>query len=255
MNVRVVKIGGAALADAVWLSDFAAHAAKSKGALVVVHGGGPDINEMSTRLGLSYTWSNGRRVTTPELMEVVGMVLTGRVNKRIVSALVDAGVDALGVSGLDAALLSADLAEDGALGRVGRVRRVRTDLIEWMTSRGVVPVLSPVSRGPDGEAVNVNADEVAGAVAAALGASELLFLTDVAGVLEDREVVRSLSVPEARALIDTRTATGGMALKLSAATDALRLGVPVVRIGRFETLVDGEAGTRVRPETEVLTCR
>jgi acetylglutamate kinase len=255
VNLRVVKIGGAALADAVWLSDFAGHAAKSKGALVVVHGGGPDINEMSTRLGLGYTWSNGRRVTTPELMDVVGMVLTGRVNKRIVSALVDAGVDALGVSGLDAAILHADLADDGALGRVGQVRSVRTDMIEWMTAHGVVPVLSPVSRGPDGEAVNVNADEVACAVAAALGASELLFLTDVAGVRDEREVVGSLTVPEAKALIDAHTATGGMALKLSAAMEALRLGVPRVRIGRFETLVDGDAGTRIRSETEVATCR
>jgi acetylglutamate kinase len=255
VNLRVVKIGGAALADAVWLSDFAAHAAQSKGALVVVHGGGPDINEMSTRLGLDYTWSNGRRVTTPELMDVVGMVLTGRVNKRIVSALVGAGVDALGVSGLDAAILQANLAEDGALGRVGQVRAVRTDLIEWMTANGVVPVLSPVSRGPDGESVNVNADEAACAVAAALGAAELLFLTDVDGVRGERAVLSSLSVPEAKALIDARTATGGMALKLTAAMEALRLGVACVRIGRFETLVDAEAGTTIRPETEVATCR
>jgi acetylglutamate kinase len=253
--MRVVKIGGAALADAVWLSDFAAHAAKATDHLVIVHGGGPDINEMSTRLGLGYTWSNGRRVTTPELMDVVGMVLTGRVNKRIVNALVGAGVDALGVSGLDAALLTADLAEGGTLGRVGQVRRVRTELIEWMTARRVVPVLSPVSRGPDGEAVNVNADEAAVAVAAALGAAELLFLTDVAGVLEDREVVPELSVPVAKSLIESGIATGGMALKLTAAMEALRLGVPLVRIGRFETLVDEEAGTRVRPETEVATCR
>lgn len=255
MTVRVVKIGGAALADAAWLSDLALHAAQAADRLVIVHGGGPDINEMSSRLGLGYTWSNGRRVTTPELMDVVGMVLTGRVNKRIVNALVGAGVPALGLSGLDAGILEADLADGGALGRVGQIRHVRTDVFDWMTAHRVVPVLSPVSRATDGEAVNVNADEAAGAVAAALGAAELLFLTDVAGVLDDREVVPELSVSEAKSMIDSGAATGGMALKLTAAMDALRLGVPLVRIGRFEALVDEGAGTRVRPETEVVTCR
>jgi len=251
---RVVKIGGSALTDAAWLAHLGEHVARATSPVVVVHGGGPAINELSARLGLTFTWVDGRRVTSPELMDVVSMVLNGRVNKRIVSALVHAGADALGLSGEDGGLIVTEYAEEGRLGRVGHVVRVRTELLAWMAQRGLVPVISPVSRGPDGEAVNVNADEAAGAIAAALGAPELVFLTDVAGVLDGGDVRSELTAGEARALIESKAATGGMALKLNAALRALDMGVQVVRIGRFETLLDEAAGTRVRQETEVLTC-
>jgi acetylglutamate kinase len=251
---RVVKIGGAALADSAWLADFGAHVRRSSTPVVVVHGGGPDINELSAKLGLTFTWVEGRRVTSAELMDVVSMVLNGRVNKRIVSALVGAGADALGLSGEDGGLIGTEFAGNGELGRVGHVVRVRAELLTWLAERGTVPVISPVSRGPDGAAVNVNADEAAGAIAAALGAPELLFLTDVAGVLEGGVVRAELTAGEARGLIESKAATGGMALKLNAAMRALDMGVQVVRIGRFETLLDESSGTRVRQETEVLTC-
>jgi acetylglutamate kinase len=219
--------------------------------VAIVHGGGPDINGLSDRLGIEYSWVNGRRATSPELMDVVSMVLKGRVNGRIVASLIGAGVDALGMSGEDGALIEAAFAEGGALGRVGRVERVRAELIEALVGRGIVPVISPVSRGPDGGAVNVNADEAAGAIAVALGAPELLFVTDVAGVLAGGEVVPELGASEVRRLIGSGEVTGGMALKLESALNALEQGVPVARIGRFETLVDGMAGTRVRKEAEV----
>jgi acetylglutamate kinase len=254
MNARVVKVGGAALADGAWLSGFAQRVARSPVPVVVVHGGGPDINAMAARLGLEFTWVNGRRVTSAELMDVVSMVLNGRVNKRIVAALIDAGADALGVSGEDGSLVTTTLAEGGALGRVGKVQAVRMDLLTRLLALGLVPVMSSVSRGPDGQAVNVNADEVAAAVAVALGASELLFLTDVEGVLEGGAVRSDLSAADARRMIETKQAAGGMAVKLDAAMNALAMGVTGVRIGRFDMLLNDMAGTRIRRETEVLTC-
>ncbi|MCI0436405.1 MAG: acetylglutamate kinase [Gemmatimonadetes bacterium] len=255
MSVRVVKIGGAALTDAGWLSSFGTHLMRSGSGCVVVHGGGPDINALSERLGLSFTWSNGRRVTSPEMLDAAAMVLSGRLNKRIVAALIGAGGDAVGISGEDGGLIRTVFADGGKLGRVGEVMEVRSELLEWLLSRGLVPVVSPISRGPDGDGVNVNADEVAGAVAAALGAPELLFITDVAGVLDAGVVRPELTTAEARALIEADAASGGMALKLRAAMQALAMGVAAVRIGRFDALHDPAAGTRIRHDQEAMTCR
>jgi len=251
VSVRVVKIGGAALADGDWLGAFATHVAR-EAPCVIVHGGGPDISALSEKLGIEVSWSNGRRVTTPEALDVASMVLTGRINKRIVGALLDADVDAIGISGEDGALVRARMVEAGALGHVGAVEHVRAELIEWLLGRGMVPVLSPISRGEAGGALNVNADEVAGAVAAALGAPELLFVTDVEGVRDGTGVMRAeLSAAAARELIDTRAAHGGMAVKLEAALRALAAGVSAVRIGRFEAMHDDNAGTRIRAQQEV----
>lgn len=254
MKPRVVKIGGAALSDSAWLADFSAHVAHSRSPLVVVHGGGPDINEMATALGLTFTWAEGRRVTSPELLDVVSMVLNGRVNKRIVRSLTAASVDAIGLSGEDGALILAEVAAGGVIGRVGVVARVRRELIAWMLERGAVPVIAPVSAGPDGGPLNVNADEVAAAVAVATDAEELLFITDVEGVLEDGAVRAELNAADAHALIASGIATGGMALKLRAAVQALEMGVASVRIGRSEALVEDSAGTRIRLAGEALTC-
>lgn len=246
MNVRVVKIGGAALADPAWLASFGAGAAAASTPLVVVHGGGPEISALSERLGVSVAWSNGRRVTPPDALDVASMVLNGRVNKRIVAALLGAGADALGLSGEDGGLIAADMAEGGALGLVGRVAAVRSELLEWLLARGLIPVIAPISRGPSGEALNVNADEVAAAVAIALGASELVFVTDVAGVRDaSGAITGSLSVDRAETLLECGVAAGGMAVKLRAALDALRRGVAQVRIGNVGVLQQPGAGTVV----------
>lgn len=254
MSIRVVKIGGAALADGDWLQTFAAHVRRVV-PCVVVHGGGPDISALSERLGVAVSWSGGRRVTTDDALDVASMVLSGRINKRIVATLLNEDVDAVGLSGEDGGLVRAEVAERGALGRVGHVESVRDELLRWLLGRGMVPVVSPISRGPGG-ALNVNADEVAGAVAASLGAPELLFVTDVDAVRDDEGVPRSeLSSAEARALIDSGAARGGMAVKLEAALKALDAGVAAVRIGRFDALHDGSAGTRIRAEQEVALCQ
>jgi acetylglutamate kinase len=246
VNAAVVKIGGAALADAGWLAGFAASAARGGQPVVIVHGGGPEISALCDRLAVPVSWSNGRRVTSPEVLDVASLVLNGRINKRLVSALVDAGVDAIGLSGEDGGLVTAALAEGGALGRVGVVTNVRAELLRRLLAAGTSVVLSPICRAESGGALNVNADEVAAAVAAALGAEALLFVTDVAGVFDGTATRPALSSSEARGFIADGTAAGGMAVKLGAALDALGGGVRQVRIGTHALLHDAAAGTTVR---------
>jgi acetylglutamate kinase len=240
---RVVKIGGSALADAEWLERFAAAAATSGGPLVIVHGGGPEISALSDRLGITFDWHEGRRVTSHAALDVAGMVLNGHVNKKVVAALVRAGVDAIGVSGVDGALLRADVAAQGALGRVGSIANVRTTLLRNLLALGHTVVISPISLGADGAALNVNADDAAAAVATALGATELLFLTDVAGVHDGAGMRSYLPADEAAALVSSGIASGGMAVKVGAALRALHSGVKAVRIGSEQILFDAAAGT------------
>lgn len=246
MTMRVVKIGGAALAAPEWAAKFAAAVSAAREPMVIVHGGGSDITELSDRLGIEVRWHEGRRITPPEALDVAAMVLTGRVNKKLVGALLSAGVDAIGLCGIDGALLGADVVEDGALGRVGRITAVRTELLAALLQLGHTVVVSPISRGVDGEPLNVNADDAAAAIAAALGASELVFLTDVPGVREDGVVRHQLLLEEAESLMQTGTATGGMHVKLTAAVNALGSGVESVRIGDVDVLHDATAGTVVR---------
>jgi acetylglutamate kinase len=252
LNVRVLKVGGRAVADAAWLGRLAARLAAGGPPTVVVHGGGPEVTDLSTRLGIPVLWNGGRRVTTPEALRVAAMVLSGWTNKRVVAALINGGLDAIGLSGEDGGLLLAEQADGGALGLVGRIVRVRVELIERLLAAGFVPVISPISRGIDGQPLNVNADDAAAAVAGALGASELLFLTDVDGVRDGDAERRVLTLAEAAALIASGAARDGMAVKLDAAAAALAAGVPSVRIGP-PGILDGTApGTTLIPEAEAV---
>ncbi len=246
MNVRVVKIGGAALTDAGWLASFAHAVAAAGEPLVIVHGGGPEISRLSERLGVGVEFVNGRRVTSDAALDAASMVLNGRVNKRLVAALLDAGADAVGLSGEDGGLVRAQLAAGGALGRVGHVASVRAELLTMLLREGIVPVVAPVSRGHDGTALNVNADEVAAAVAAALDARELLFVTDVEGVRDaSGATLSAIEASHGEFLLDRGIAAGGMAVKLRAALDALASGVAQVRIGDVAALRHAGAGTLV----------
>lgn len=248
----VVKIGGAALADRGWLEAFAAAAAQSAEPLLIVHGGGPEISAVSEQLGIPVEWNGGRRVTTRPVLEAASMVLSGVINKRIVAALQQAGVDAIGLSGVDGALVRAEVINGGALGLVGGVTEVRTDLLHRLRALGMSAVISPISLGADGQSLNVNADEVAAAVAASMHASELLFLTDVAGVRSGGATLPALSVEGAHELVANGEAFGGMAVKLKAAVGALAAGVASVRIGNLETLVSASAGTVLRRSLEAV---
>jgi acetylglutamate kinase len=248
--IQVIKVGGAALNDAEWLQAFAAAAAKPVNGVerVLVHGGGPEITELSARMGLVTEWHNGRRITSPAALDVTSMILTGRINKRIVRALRMRDVDAFGLSGEDGGVVCGQLAEQGALGRVGEVVAVRATLLRALLDAGLLPVVSPVSFCEDGGALNINADEVATSVAAALEAEELLYLTDVEGVRVGGVRVESLSASSAQQLIADGTANGGMAVKLRAAVLALQAGVARVRVGPLEMLWDENAGTALAVE-------
>jgi acetylglutamate kinase len=252
VSARVVKVGGSVLADARWLASFAAHVGRAEGRLVIVHGGGPEINVLAERLGIEFGWVDGRRVTSAEALDAAQMVLSGRINKRLVLALLDAGVNAVGLSGVDGALVTARLRAGGALGRVGELAAVDPTVLRALLDIGATPVVSPISRGSDGGGLNVNADEVATGIAVALGGSELLFLTDVAAVRDGERELTSITAGAAAALVAAGRATGGMAVKLESARSALEGGVPRVRIGPLTILTDPEAGTSVQPGVEAV---
>ena len=250
MSVAVIKLGGNEVDDRAWLDALAAAVARRGGRAVLVHGGGKEVTALQRALGAEPEWRDGLRVTTEEGMLAVAMVLSGVVNKRIASALLTAGADAVGVSGEDGALIEARVARGGAMGRTGEVSRVRAALLHGWLDQGLVPVVSPVSRGPDGRPLNVNADDAAAAVAAAMEADELLFVSNVPGVLARGAVLEAVGAGEVEGLIEDGTAAGGMAPKLRAAARAAEAGVARVRIGGVEMLDDGAAGTRVHREAQ-----
>lgn len=241
-DVTVVKVGGREVDDPEWLGALAA-AAAPLAPLVLVHGGGREVSVLQERLGLVPEWRDGLRVTDAATLAVVSMVLSGLVNKRLVSALIGAGIRSVGVSGEDDELLRAEPVAGGALGRTGRVTAVRPELLRLLLEAGVTPVVSPLSRGPDGGALNVNADDAATAVAAALGARRLLFLSDVPGVTLPGGLVPELPEEGIEEWIASGVVSGGMVPKLRAAARAVA-DVPVVRIGGLDLLAGG-AGTRV----------
>jgi acetylglutamate kinase len=221
--MKVIKIGGRAQTDPRLARMLAACWRGAPGGVVVVHGGGDEVSALQRAAGVEPRFVNGRRVTAPEDIDRLRMALSGLANKRLVAALVAAGADALGLSGEDAALLSAVVAEDGALGAVGTVRVVRVTVLRHLLAGGYLPVISPLASG-----LNVNGDDAASAIAVALDANELLFISDVPGV-------RPGGV------------TGGMHAKLGAARSAAERGVAHVRIGDLAMLTNAGVGTTVVP--------
>jgi acetylglutamate kinase len=242
--LTVVKVGGSLLRDEGALPEVARLISEVPGRTVVVHGGGPEISLWQERLGIAVEWRDGLRVSTADSVQVASMVLSGWMNKRIVSALMNAGQVALGVSGEDGGLLEARRKEGGCLGDVGEVVAVNQILLRALITAGTTPVISPISRGPAGVPLNVNADEAAIAVAAALSASRLLLISDVPGVLVDGAVVPRITADSAEALMASGAVTGGMTVKLRQALVAAAAGVEV-RVGGGEILCDTRAGTRI----------
>ena len=241
---RVIKIGGRAQGDAALPGAIAA-AWASRTPLCVVHGGGDEVTTLQRALGQEPRFVNGRRATTPEELGVVRMVLSGTVNKRLASAFMDAGVPTAGVSGEDGDLLRCLPFGDGSLGAVGAPSRVNPALLQALMDGGFVPVVSPLGRfGGDGAGCNVNGDDAAAAIAAALGASELLLVADVPGVLDDDGApIARLGAADAGVLIASGVARGGMIAKLEAALRSLEHGVARVRIGGIDAIADLTAGT------------
>lgn len=243
---RVVKIGGRAQGDPA-LPQLLAQAAQAGDELVVVHGGGDEVTALQRRLGSEPTFVGGRRVTTDDDMEIVRMVLSGAVNKRLVRQLLDAGIAAVGISGEDGGLLPALLMDNGALGAVGEPMIADARPVEALLRAGFVPVISPLGRhAQTGQGLNVNGDDAAAAIAGALRADELLLLADVPGVLDaSGAVMPAIAADNVDDLISSGIARGGMSAKLQAARRALAAGVSTVRISDTTALVDPAAGTRL----------
>ena len=268
-KIIVIKYGGHAMSDDNLKGMFAMNVVMMKYIginPVIVHGGGPQIGAFLKKLGKDSKFVRGMRVTDEETMDIVEMVLTGKVNKEIVGLINNHGGRAVGLSGKDGNIieaekyiLSAEKAKDTPpeiidTGMVGRVRKVNSGLIRSLIDDGFIPVIAPTGAGDGGETYNINADIVAGEVAVALGAEKLVLLTDVEGILDKKgRLINSVNNLEADELIEDGTISGGMYPKVKCCIKALRKGVGKTHIidGRLdhaillEIFTDSGIGTEV----------
>lgn len=242
---QVIKVGGNELDDPSFLGQFAATIAQMKRAgeqPIIVHGGGKVLTELLAMMNVPTRFVDGLRVTDEKTRDAALMVLSGLANKRLVATLIAHGVDAVGLSGLDAALIRVEPLDE-ALGFVGRPIGARADLFSTWLGQGLTPVVSPMSLGTDGEIYNVNADHAAGVIARATDADLLTFVTNVPGVLDrGKTIIPQLLATQAEALIGDGTISGGMIPKVRTALEALEAGVRRVRITDLAGLI-GRGGT------------
>jgi acetylglutamate kinase len=229
----LIKVGGSLLDDPASRHDIArqiAEVAASGVAITVVHGGGKQMTRFLEERGIQSRFVGGLRVSTDETIDALLKVLAGTVNTQLVGALCAAGAKAVGLTGIDAGLATA-VQHDPELGFVGRVVASDPGVLEALSDADMLPVVACVAGGADGEVFNVNGDSMAVAIAASWGVDRLVFLTDVAGVLDaGKSIIPVLTVEACRNLIDTGVASGGMQAKLNAATDAVAGGVHEVSI-------------------------
>lgn len=235
----LIKLGGAALQDSSLVTSICKDLMLIRAvgvSVVLVHGGGPSINDELTAKGIEWEFINGQRKTSPEMMDVIEMVLCGKVNSRIVRNLNQAGVKAIGLSGIDAATLLCKQA-DKKLGQVGVIEKVDPSFIHSIlntqTEKGIgaIPVIAPVGVGKKGDAYNVNADWAAVRIAEALGIKKVLFLTDQNGILDPQlKLIPELDAGELENLIETGVVKGGMLAKVQTILHALRKGVTDIHV-------------------------
>ncbi len=265
----VIKYGGHAMGDDKLAEMFASDIVLLKQVginPVVVHGGGPQIGEMLKRLKIESEFIDGLRVTDKKTVEIVEMVLAGSINKEVVSAINNAGGTAVGICGKDGNLIQArklqhkrktdsNIEKVVDLGFVGEPVAINTRVIDTLANSHMIPVIAPLGVGEGGMTYNINADTAAGAIAGAIGASRLLMLTDVAGVLDKKgELVTDISAREARTMIKNGTISGGMIPKIENCLDAVKEGVEaaVIMDGRvphgllLEVFTEHGAGTMIR---------
>ncbi len=248
MDARVIKIGGELAGSARELQDLAADLAAG-GGWVLVHGGGAEVSQLARRFGIEPRFKDGVRQTSVEEMDYVDMALSGLINKRLVRLFQAAGLNAVGLSGSDGRVFTGRPVAEGS--RTGDVGRVEAALLLSLLGGGYFPVLCSTSMGDDGLGLNINADSAALAVAAALRARTLVFLSDIPGVLKQGKVIERLTDEAARAEIEAGTITGGMVAKVRACLGALAGGVESIVIGEYSgrgsiaALQGGSRGTRI----------
>ena len=243
-KITVVKISGHCLDDEQLLRQFARTVARSDERLVVVHGGGTEISRLQQRLGIEPRYAEGLRVTDADSLALVEMVLCGLVNKRLVRHLLNAGVDAAGLSGVDRGLVRAQQMRHDSLdmGYTGEVVSVRGEVICDLLALDVTPVIAPVSGGA-GSNFNLNADPVTGALAAAITADKVIFISNVAGVLVEGRRAERLTRCEAESLISAGVISGGMIPKVRTALDVLAAGAKQVVITDLDGWADSGGTT------------
>ena len=229
--------------------------------VVLVHGGGPEINDLMDKLGKKPEFVNGLRVTDKETVDIVQMVLAGKVNKSLVSLVQSKGGHAIGLSGIDGGLIEACV-KDEKLGFVGKITKVRTQPITDLLEKNYIPVVSTVASDREGHVYNINGDTAAAYIAGALGAERLIMMTDIAGILRDKDdpstLIPEITVEQAKKLYDEGVISGGMIPKVDCCIEALAKGVKNVIImdGRvphsilMELLTDEGAGTMVKGDDQ-----
>ena len=261
----VIKYGGAAMVDQALeqavLRDIALLSTVGVQP-VVVHGGGPEINHWLNKLQIKAEFQDGLRVTDSQTMEVVEMVLVGRVNKKIVNGINKLGALSIGLCGIDGKLIEAQKFNNGSHGLVGKVSKINIDVLEPLLSKGYVPVISSVAGSHEGESLNINADTIAGELASTLGAAKLILLTDTAGILKNRNdpstLISQINQSEVLELIKKGVIEGGMVPKTECCITALEQGVTAAHIidGRIphalllEVFTDVGIGTMVTKDRQ-----
>ena len=250
----VIKFGGHAMGEnaSQWMQELA-HRFKAGERFVIVHGGGPQIDQELKLRGVEKKMINGFRFTDKETMQVVEMVLTGTVLRSVVRSLVQVGLPAVGITGSDSKLLRVDYKDKENLGLVGVVKKVNPKILHDLLDAGYLPIVSPVANNSDGVALNVNADLAAGAIAGALRADQTLFLTDVSGIYanwpDKSSLIESIGIEELRKIDFSE----GMIPKVEAAINAIESGALSSRVidGKslesFVSALNGEGGTWVHP--------
>ncbi|OIJ10474.1 acetylglutamate kinase [Anaerobacillus alkalilacustris] len=256
-DVMVVKCGGSTLQE---LSDEFFSSMKLLKNMnvtpIIVHGGGPEINSLLQKLDVTSEFVNGLRKTTAEVLEVAEMVLTGKVNKLLVTKLQQAGLMSLGISGCDGTLLKASAINETELGFVGEVKQVNAGLLFQLLSINVVPVIAPIGMDDNGTHFNINADTAAAAIAESISAKKMIFVTDVAGILKDNQLQKVVSVSEVEEMIKDGTIYGGMIPKVKGAIKCLQGNIEEVYIinGKSGNLMtNGElVGTKIVKTKELI---
>ncbi|WP_394219270.1 acetylglutamate kinase [Halobacillus trueperi] len=247
--VIVIKLGGSMLDQLT--DDFynSFQELQKHYQVIIVHGGGPAITRLLDQLNIEGEFYDGLRKTTPETLEVVEMVLGGSVNGKITGHLMKKGMKAVGVKGSEASLLQADYLDKENLGLVGEVRDVNPVLLQKLINEGYLPVVAPFGRTDDHQTVNINADVAAGAIATAVGAEKLLYVTDVPGIIVEDEILALTTPEEIEGMIDQGTIYGGMIPKVHSATEALSDHLEEVKIvSGKKPLMEGDMlnGTSIR---------
>jgi acetylglutamate kinase len=229
----VIKYGGAAMRDEFLKASFAQDVTilrKIGINIIIVHGGGKDITDLASALNIPTRFTDGQRYTDEKMIDVVLMVLAGKLNKEIVNLINTNGGNAVGLCGMDNGLLKAQRITEKDLGLVGEVSAVNTGFLNLLLNNGMMPVIAPLAVGEESKILNINADLAAGAIATALKAEKLVYLSDIEGVLVDKKLVSSLTNAEAESLIEQGAIHGGMIPKVRSAFATLDTGVHKVHI-------------------------